>query len=270
MVRKFARTVGIWALAATAGGMLVSPLWAASTKRASPAPKGYSDAVKKWHEPPAGAVAPKDATGRPLLVLTTLAHNERLELTPRTDNGGFDAYALDRASHLLRDQRTGLTHPVEPSLLDTVYMAQRHFAAPEVRVISGYRIPKPKSRSNHGRGRAMDLVLPGVSDEQLVAWAKGLGFTGVGRYPRSGFCHLDVRPQSYFWVDRSGPRQRNRETPVGRSLAAHSDLEARKQRRRAIGPFALPSSAVFAIWKNGTVETTNEEADGFEDEDHEP
>ena len=207
-----------------------------------------------------------------MLVLVPIFSHERLELPALSDDGGFDARDLERASHGLRDPRTGLEYPVAPDLLDLVYQAQQHFGATEVRVISGYRVPKGKSHSNHSRGRAMDLVLPGVRNEEVTSWAKGLGFAGVGLYPASGFCHLDVRPKSYFWVDRSGPRQRRREVPVHGLLAARADQEAKQQQRHGIAPFVLPSPAVGAIWHNGGAASSSGVDDGesLDDDDGGP
>jgi uncharacterized protein YcbK (DUF882 family) len=183
-----------------------------------------------------------DEAGRPKLVLVSLNSGEAVELPALGDEGGFRVQDLERATWLLRDLRAGLTHPVEPALLDRVYQAQRHFGAQEVRVVSGYRAPGARGAGNHGRGRAMDLVLPGVSDRDLAAWAKQQGFAGVGVYPAGGYCHVDVRERSHFWVDRSGPGQRGREIPVDRKQAQQADEEARKRGRRPVAPYVLPSS----------------------------
>lgn len=202
--------------------------WGApARRRARPAPtREYRDAVKRWHSA-AGLTPVRDAAARPMLVLEALNTGERVELVAATDEGGFDADALGRASLALRDRRTGEQHPVEPRALDLVYRAMRHFSAPLVRVVSGYRAPKGAGTSNHGKGRALDVVLPGVDDAKLAAWARTLGFTGVGVYPNGGYCHLDVRERSYFWIDPSGPGQRSRETPVARAQAAQADARAR-------------------------------------------
>jgi uncharacterized protein YcbK (DUF882 family) len=185
-----------------------------------------------------------------MLVLMALNIGERVELPAASDDGGFDAASLDRAARLLRDPRAGLSHPVEPAVLDLVYRAQRRFDAEEIRVISGYRAPGAKGASNHGRGRAIDVVIPGAKDTDVVQWARQVGFTGVGLYPVGGFCHLDVRPQSYFWVDSSGPGQRNREAPVLGSQAQKSDEEARRAHRKPIGPHLLPSSSLEGTWRS--------------------
>ncbi len=215
-------------IAALAAASIAGVAWGRPARqRWSPAAaREHRAAVKRWHS--AEGLRPVlDASSRPKLVLEALNTGERAELEAQTDDGGFDRDALLRASTLLRDTRSGETHAIEPRALDLVYRAMRHFSAPLVRVVSGFRAPRGSGGSNHGKGRAIDLVLPGVADTKLSEWARSQGFTGVGVYPNSGFCHLDVRSQSYFWVDTSGPGQRSREAPVRRAEAARADARAR-------------------------------------------
>jgi len=145
-------------------------------------------------------------------------------ITPDT-SGAFDAAALATAEQAFRYRVDGSTHPVHPRLLALVYAAVRHFRVPYVYVISGYRSGNPTSR--HEMGRAIDFVLPGVTDTSLAGWARQQGFVGVGIYPTSGFVHLDVRARSYFWRDASGPSEPSHERPILRSQAMRYDREAR-------------------------------------------
>lgn len=189
-----------------------------------------------------------------MLALYALNTGERVELSASADTGGFNAIELEKASRLLRDERTQQEFPIEPSVLDVVYQVQQHFSAEEIRVISGYRAPKNASQGNHGRGRAIDLVVPGASDSDVAAWARRLGFVGVGLYTSSSFCHLDVRPSSYSWVDPSGPGQKNREIPVHRDVARQSDAAAQKQGKRGVAAFVLPRRSIEPVWTKPTVE----------------
>ena len=59
----------------------------------------------------------------------------------------------------LRITFVGNEHPIDPHVLDLVYRLQTHFNAHEIRIISGYRTPKKNGTSNHGKGRAIDLVV---------------------------------------------------------------------------------------------------------------
>jgi uncharacterized protein YcbK (DUF882 family) len=194
----------------------------------------------------AGKTAPLDASGRPLLVLQGLNIPDRVELTPRSDRGGFSAEDLDRAAHVMRDH-SGNEHPVDPRLVDMVYRIQAHFHAQEIRIISGYRTPHGGATSNHGKGRAMDLVVPGAADEEVAKLAREEGFAGVGIYPVSGFVHVDVRERSYFWVDSSGPGKRSRMRGILGDVAARSDAQAVARGERSVGPFHVGTDVDAAI-----------------------
>jgi uncharacterized protein YcbK (DUF882 family) len=203
-------------------------------------------ASKVWHQPPPKP-ATRDANGRPQLVLQALNMTDRVTLTAASDQGGFSAADLDRAAHVLREPGSGNEHPVDPHVLDLVYRVATHFSAPEIRIISGYRTPRAGRHSNHGRGRAIDLVVPGASDEDVAKFAREQGFCGVGVYPVSGFVHLDVRERSYFWVDTSGPGKRNRTRGILADLAAKSDARAVARGEHGVGPFGIGSDVDAAL-----------------------
>jgi uncharacterized protein YcbK (DUF882 family) len=88
---------------------------------------------------------------------------------------------------------------VEQLLMRAAY----HFGAPQVQVVSAYR----RRQSRHGTGEAIDFKLKGVRARELAAYLRQLPRAGVGIYtnPRTQFVHLDVRDQSYHWVDASPP-----------------------------------------------------------------
>ncbi len=222
-----------------AHGPGAAPAAAKRSTAAVPASRG-------WHSAPPGKTAPVDDHGRPLLVLQGLNIPDRVELTPRGDRGGFSAEDLDRAAHVMRDH-SGNEHPVDPRLLDLVYRIQAHFHAHEIRIISGYRTPHGGATSNHGKGRAMDLVVPGASDEEVAKLAREEGFAGVGIYPVSGFVHVDIRERSYFWVDTSGPGKRSRIRGILADVAARSDAQAIARGERSVGPFHVGTDVDAAI-----------------------
>lgn len=187
---------------------------------------------------PAEEAVPCDVTGRPMLSLHTVNRGESLAIAASSDDGGFASVDLDRVAHLLR-AAGGDEHPIDPRTLALAYRIQRHFSVPEIRVVSGYRVPRPGSRSNHGKGRAIDLIVPGTPDEEVARFARELGFVGVGVYPASQFVHVDIRPRSYFWVDTSGPHMRNRERGILGDLASRSDLAAVARGDKPIEPFLV-------------------------------
>ena len=214
------------------------------------APSRYAGYVHRWHA--ASDAAPViDEAGRRELVLVSLNTEDHAELRAATDQGGFAASDLDRASLVLRDTQAGNTHPVEPRLLDLAYAIEIHFQARELRVLSGYRTPRRKGASNHGRGRAMDIVVPGATDADVAAYARTLGFVGVGIYPTSGFVHVDLRDRSYFWSDSSGPGRKNRERGILGDLAAASDKDAVARGDRPPPPLSVGFDVDAALRARG-------------------
>lgn len=207
-------------------------------------------AAKIWHTPKPNTTAPADDKGRPMLVLQALNHTDRIAIAAHGERGGFNAEDLDRAAHVLREPSSGNEHPVDPRVLDLVYRVQTHFNAHEVRIISGYRTPKKNGTSNHGKGRAIDLVVPGVTDEEVAKFAREQGFVGVGVYPVSGFVHLDVRERSYFWVDTSGPGKRARTRGILADVASRSDAAALARGEKAINPFGIGTDVDSALAKS--------------------
>ncbi len=208
-----------------ASAKAVSPAVLASIGKAQFVPaKTYRAQVRAWHTPP---TAPPRRTpdGHPYLVLEAVNTQERVELAPLRSDGGFSAVDLQRAAYLLRDHRANRVLPIDPRALNLVYRIQVHFAAKAVRVLSAFRAAKRRP-SNHSRGRAIDLMVPGTREADVASYARTLGFVGVGIYPTSGFVHLDTRARSYFWVDSSGPGQRTRTRPIYAREAAQADERA--------------------------------------------
>jgi len=241
---------------------------ASTTRPGSAAAAAYlsgRQALVGWHAASTRAVA-RDASGRPMLTLSTINRGESLSISAAGEGGGFDSCDLDKLAHLLR-AATGDEHPVDPRTMALVYRIQTHFEAPEIRVVSGFRVPKPGSRSNHGKGRAVDMVVPGVPDEEVARYARETGFVGVGVYPTSQFVHVDVRPRSYFWVDFSGPHMKNRERGILGDLAARSDAAALARGQLPIEPYGVATDVDAALRARGVVQGAAQ-PDDDEDEDN--
>jgi|HubBroStandDraft_6_1064221.scaffolds.fasta_scaffold08808_2 uncharacterized protein YcbK (DUF882 family) len=208
--------------------------------------------------------APRDAHGRPMLSLRSINRGDAVTLASNAD-GTFPSIELDRASHFLRAMG-GEEHAVDPRTLALVYRIQTHFAVPEIRVVSGYRPPKPGSHSNHGRGRAIDLIVPGTPDEEVARFVREIGYVGVGVYPRSQFVHVDIRPRSYFWVDDSGPHRHSHERAILGGQAASSDAEAQARHQPLIEPYAVGTDVDAALRASGLAPATPAAQDEEEDE----
>lgn len=223
-------------------------------------------ALVGWHAP-STKLLPRDDAGRPMLALTTINRGESLAVPAANDDGGFAAADLDRVAHLLRAMG-GDEHPIDPRTLSLVYRIETRFAVPEIRVISGYRVPKPGSHSNHCKGRALDVVVPGVADEEVARFARELGFVGVGVYPASQFVHVDIRARSYFWVDYSGPHMRNRERGIFGDLASRSDAAALARGQMPIEPFAVSMNVDAALLARGMTPVSAPSPDEDEDDEN--
>jgi uncharacterized protein YcbK (DUF882 family) len=242
-----------------------APRSAGPVAKRPPAP-GPVPASRAWHAPVPGKDVPKDEHGRPMLALQALSTIERVAITAGGERGGFAPDDLDRAARVLREPGSGNEHPVDPRLLDLVYRIQLHFSAQEVRVISGYRTPRASGTSNHGKGRAMDIVVPGASDEDVARFVREQGFVGCGVYPVSGFVHVDVRERSYFWVDMSGPGKKNRTRGILGDLAARADARAVERGERPIGPFVVARDVDALLAAEASASATPSAAPGEDDD----
>lgn len=202
---------------------------------------------QRWHNAAAIPAARTTADGRFVLRLHSLNGMGSAELTPERQDGGFDDAQRAEVARVLGDRRNGANAPIDRRLIDVVYQIARHFEVGQVNVVSGFR--RDSRGSNHSLGRAVDIVLPGVSDEAVAAYARDIGFLGVGVYPQSGFVHVDVRTRSYFWIDRSAPgrtarRSRSRRRRGGGMQEVHGTLAQQADARaRALGVQPLGGTA---------------------------
>jgi uncharacterized protein YcbK (DUF882 family) len=272
---RFARLVAWCVAPASVATAFAQP--AERARRPSPGPvaprppSASAQAYLSGVQPLVGLHAPsndpvmRDAAGRTMLVLRTVNHGESLALRATTDAGDFSSVDLDRASHLLR-AAGGQQFPVDPRALTLLYRIQTRFDVSEIRVVSAYRVARAGSNSNHGKGRAVDLIVPGAPDAEVASFARGLGFVGVGVYPASQFVHVDVRPRSYFWVDFSGPHSRNRERRILGDLAMKSDADALAIGRTPVEPFAIGADVDAALRNLGQSSTAMPPEDDGDDE----
>jgi uncharacterized protein YcbK (DUF882 family) len=117
----------------------------------------------------------------------------------------YDAAALLRFNHLLRDHRNDQSHEIDPRLFDQLHdLALAAHCEPRFEIISGYRSPesndkmsaKPGSgvakKSLHMQGRALDVRLKHCSCADLRDLALAAKQGGVGYYQRSDFVHIDT------------------------------------------------------------------------------
>ena len=128
---------------------------------------------------------------------------EKLTTTYYAD-GAYCAAALQQVNVLLRDFRNDTVYPIDPQLLDRLFLLQSAARSTEpFQVISGYRSAatnaalREKSsgvaeHSLHLEGRAIDVRLADVATAQLAGLARQQSSGGVGYYRVSNFVHLDT------------------------------------------------------------------------------
>ncbi len=112
--------------------------------------------------------------------------------------------AFKEIKHIMRDHRTGEIFPIDPRLVDILFVLKKKFNTNNhYRIFSGYRSPATNKmlrrssfgvarKSLHMQGQAVDLRLPGYSLSALRRQAMALRAGGVGYYPKSQFVHLDT------------------------------------------------------------------------------
>lgn len=98
-------------------------------------------------------------------------------------------------------------------IVDKLQKIRSHFNKP-VTINSAYRNPTHNKKvggsfnSYHIKGRAFDIVVEGVSPNEVAKYAQSIGINGIIRY--SWGVHVDSRAIKYWAVDNKGKK-----TPVG-------------------------------------------------------
>jgi peptidase M15-like protein len=95
---------------------------------------------------------------------------------------------------------------LHPRLIWAVQKIAEAFPNRSIFIMSGYR--RDAHSSYHQKGRALDLYVTGVENEDLFRYCHTLSDVGCGFYPNSKFVHVDVRPYGTHrvaWVDISQP-----------------------------------------------------------------
>jgi uncharacterized protein YcbK (DUF882 family) len=132
----------------------------------------------------------------------------------------------DAASSIERvaAERDASPHPLDRRVLRLIVKAAAHFHAGEVDLVSTFR-DGARGGSRHRSGEAVDFRFPGIAATKLAAHLRENARVGVGVYThkRTQFVHLDVREQSFHWVDASPPGRVWRETPLTDRAASVRD-----------------------------------------------
>lgn len=115
----------------------------------------------------------------------------------------------EELSWFLRDRVDGAAVYVDPILLDIGFAIGGWLAFfdldPTLVLTSGHRTKRRNSviegaakDSEHIKGKAMDVRIPGVNSSQVAAFGRWLQGGGIGWYPGKNFTHLDTG-RLRFW-----------------------------------------------------------------------
>jgi uncharacterized protein YcbK (DUF882 family) len=152
--------------------------------------------------------------------------NRSAKLRLFDDDGEVTDEARAEIRRIWNDSVGGDGREIKDRLIKILYFVAIKFNAEEIVIISGHRDDRGESvTSPHWQGRAADIIVPGASSRRVWEYVQTYGRVGVGRYPVSGFVHVDVRSSSFFWEDVSGPGQPSCYYQVDRSLGRQYDEE---------------------------------------------
>jgi uncharacterized protein YcbK (DUF882 family) len=121
-------------------------------------------------------------------------------------NGQYDQKVLRELNIFLADWRTKEPTKMDPALFDLLWEVYQEVGGRQpYNIVSSYRSPKTNKmlaskssgvadNSQHMRGKAMDVFIPGVNLSKLREAAMKHQVGGVGYYPTSGspFVHMDT------------------------------------------------------------------------------
>ena len=109
---------------------------------------------------------------------------------------------------------------IDETLVALLQQIRNHFKKPII-ITSGYRCAAHNkevggaTNSYHTKGQAADIVVYGVSPQEVAKYAESIGVKGIGLY--DSFVHIDTRTSKSFWYSS---KQEYRATFGGNSSAA--------------------------------------------------
>ncbi len=133
-------------------------------------------------------------------------HTGKTESFTFKRNGVYDKGVLRQMNVFLADWRTKEPTNMDPALFDLLWQIYKAVNGKQpINIVSSYRSPKTNKmlaskssgvaeNSQHIKGKAMDMFIPGVNLSKLREAAMKFQVGGVGYYPTSGspFVHVDT------------------------------------------------------------------------------
>ena len=120
--------------------------------------------------------------------------------------GTYVPAALRDINYVLRDHHSDQVKPIDPQLLDLLYMLDRLVGLRDAfHILSAYRSPATNAmlrlshagvaeHSMHVEGKAVDVRFFSRDLVLVHRLVTALQWGGVGYYPRASFVHLDTGP----------------------------------------------------------------------------
>jgi uncharacterized protein YcbK (DUF882 family) len=234
-------------------------------------PAGHADAsyrlrAARWRTPDPSLEAPEGVGRYREFRLRSVHGGDRIDLVPFDEAGALTDDAREAIARVFCGGRGCEGQRVDDRLVRVLYVLSLHFRASEIVVVSGFRSPEDDGRtSNHHHGRAVDVIVPGIPNDEVAAYLREFGRLGVGYYPTSGFVHVDVRERSFFWVDPSGPGEPICTQAVLPEVAREVDesFDARYEDPRRWSPVPMPADPEDG---GGRPETAADRLDDLDDE----
>ena len=146
-------------------------------------------------------VSPSLPAGR--LPLYNIHTDERVDIAYRDSSGKYDTDALSALNWILRCHYSGKVIDMDISVIEFLNYVHKNVGRDrDIHIVSGFRSReynnllfregrKVKKNSLHIQGKAIDMMIPGVSLSALRKVAVSLRYGGVGYYSQSDFIHLD-------------------------------------------------------------------------------
>lgn len=179
----------------------------AIARPATPSVTVAAPALGATAEPVAHAVAPArpPTTALPPLLVRNINTGAEALVGLYSANGSLDDAGVDAFRRTAGD---GEPAPLAARVVQIVAKAAYELGVRQITLVSTIRPKDRRGRGGyHTTGEAIDFQLVGVPARTLASYLRKLPRVGVGIYthPKTQYVHVDVRDQSYHWLDASPP-----------------------------------------------------------------
>lgn len=140
---------------------------------------------------------------RHLISIRNVETGETISVQLVTLFGTINVRSRLAVSRLLSPPKAPRPMMLHPRLFLMLQRVADQYPRRTIEIVSGYRLGEPGAEDQHDLGRAVDLRVSGIKNEDLYEFVKTLPRCGTGFYPKANFVHLDVREETETWTDYS-------------------------------------------------------------------